>query len=355
MTTRPRGLSLRMRLTLSYAGFLLVAGGALLAGLVLLVLHYLPAGNLQTIDGDYSPGRRDLVEATLPWFARGMLFLLVVGVAGGWVLAGRMLRPLEPIDRAVRAAAGGSLSHRIDLPGTDDELRRLADGFDEMLARLEDSFEEQRRFTANASHELRTPLAVTKAMLEVARADPEGVDEATLARLDETNERSIAIIEALLALARIDRGTLASQPVDLEPVVRSAVAEVPDGIALTCRTAPSTVAGDPVLLHQLVANLVRNAVIHNRTTAGFVDVVLEPAAGRARLTVENSGPDIPPGVVGTLTEPFVRLASRTSDAGRGSGLGLAIVTSICRVHHADLVLTARAGGGLVVTVDVPTA
>ncbi|GAA1729577.1 HAMP domain-containing sensor histidine kinase [Aeromicrobium alkaliterrae] len=350
-TVRQRGLSLRLRLALSYAGFLLVAGGILLAGVVLLLVNYLPAGSLQTIEGEYSPGRRDLVEAALPWFLRGLLFLLVVGLAGGWVLAGRMLRPLDPIDRAVRAAAEGSLSHRIRLPGSDDELRRLADGFDEMLSRLEASFEEQRRFTANASHELRTPLAVTKAMLEVARSDPDGIDARTIDRLDETNERSIAIIEALLALARIDRGTLATQQVDLEQVVAAAVDEVPHQVALTCRTVPATVAGDPVLLHQLVTNLVRNAVIHNRTDGAFVDVVLARHGDRLRLTVENSGPDIPADVVGTLTEPFVRLASRTSDAGRGSGLGLAIVTSICRVHHADLALRPRAGGGLVVTVD----
>jgi len=344
-----------MRLTLSYAGFLLVAGGLLLAGVVLLLVHYLPAGNLQTIEGAYSPGRRDLVEAALPWFARGMVFLLVVGLVGGWLLAGRMLRPLVPIDRAVRAAAAGSLSHRIDLPGSDDELRRLADGFDEMLERLEASFEEQRRFTANASHELRTPLAVTKAMLEVARSDPDAIDAAALARLDETNERSIAIIEALLALARIDRGTLARQAVDLEQVVAAAVEDVPGRIELTCRTAPAVVLGDPVLLHQLAGNLVRNAVVHNRADGGFVDVVLEATVSGARLTVENSGPEIPADVVDTLTEPFVRLASRTGDAGRGSGLGLAIVTSICRAHEAELALRARAGGGLVVVVDVPGA
>lgn len=350
---RRRGLSVRMRLTLSYAGFLVVAGGVLLGGLLLLVGHYLPAGSLQTIDGAPSPSRRDIVEAAIPWFARGMVFLLLVGLAGGWVLAGRMLRPLVPIDAAVRRAADGSLAHRIVLPGPDDELRRLADGFDEMLARLEAAFEEQRRFTANASHELRTPLAVTKAVLEVARTDPAGANRETLERLHVTNERAIATLEALLQLARIDRGTLTSSPCDLGELVDDAVREVPASIQVSWGPTSAVVSGDPVLLGRLVANLVGNAVVHNVADGGHVRIGLAQTPGHVRLEVENSGPMVPAAVVGTLTEPFVRLGSRMHAS--GSGLGLAIVASICDVHGANLFLRPRAHGGLVVTVDLPAA
>lgn len=350
---RRRGLSVRMRLTLSYAGFLVVAGGVLLGGLLLLVGHYLPAGSLQTIDGTPSPSRRDIVEAAIPWFARGMVFLLLVGLGGGWFLAGRMLRPLVPIDAAVRRAADGSLAHRIGLPGPDDELRRLADGFDDMLARLEAAFEEQRRFTANASHELRTPLAVTKAVLEVARTDPAGADRETLERLHVTNERAIATLEALLQLARIDRGTLASSPCDLGELVDDAVREVPISIEVVWEPTTAVVSGDPVLLGRLVANLVGNAVVHNVADGGHVRIGLTHVPGHVRLEVENSGPVVPASVVGTLTEPFVRLGSRMHAS--GSGLGLAIVASICDVHGASLALTPRVGGGLVVTVDLAAA
>ena len=350
---RRRGLSVRMRLTLSYAGFLVVAGGALLGGLLLLVGHYLPAGSLQTIDGAPSPGRRDLVEAAIPWFARGMVFLLVVGLGGGWVLAGRMLRPLVAIDAAVRRAADGSLAHRIRLPGPDDELRRLADGFDEMLTRLEAAFEEQRRFTANASHELRTPLAVTKAVLEVARTDPERADPETLERLHVTNERAIATLEALLQLARIDRGTLTSSPCDLGELVDDAVREVPASIAVTWAPTSAVVSGDPVLLGRLVANLVGNAVGHNLAEGGEIHVALSQRPGRVRLEIANTGPEVPVALVDTLTEPFVRLGSRMHAS--GSGLGLAIVASICDVHGASLALSPRVGGGLVVAVDLPAA
>lgn len=340
-----------MRLTLSYAGFLVVAGGVLLGGLLLLVGHYLPAGSLQTIDGAPSPSRRDLVEAAIPWFARGMAFLLLVGLVGGWVLAGRMLRPLAPIDAAVRRAADGSLSHRIGLSGPDDELRRLADGFDEMLARLEATFEEQRRFTANASHELRTPLAVTKAVLEVARSDPGGADRETLERLHLTNERAVATLQALLQLARIERGTLTASPCDLGELVDDAVREVPTTIDVAWEPTTAVVSADPVLLGRLVANVVGNAVVHNVVEGGRIRVVLSQGSGRVRLEVENTGPEVPLTVVDTLTEPFVRLGSRMHAS--GSGLGLAIVASICDLHGADLSLRPREAGGLVVTVDLP--
>ena len=354
MTTgRRRGLSVRMRLTLSYAGFLVVAGGVLLGGLLLLVGHYLPAGSLQTIDGAPSPSRRDLVEAAIPWFARGMVFLLLVGLGGGWILAGRMLRPLVPIDAAVRRAADGSLAHRIALSGPDDELRRLADGFDEMLARLEAAFEEQRRFTANASHELRTPLAVTKAVLEVARTDPAGADRETLERLHVTNERAIATLEALLQLARIDRGTLATSPCDLGELVDDAVREVPTSIAVVWEPTSAVVSGDPVLLSRLVANLVGNAVLHNLAEGGEIQVVLSPGPGCVRLEIANTGARVPVALVDTLTEPFVRLGTRMHAS--GSGLGLAIVASICDVHGAELTLRAPDAGGLAVTVDLPSA
>lgn len=360
--TRGPGLSIRLKLTLSYAGFLMVAW----AGFVLVlafVLRYLPDANLVDARGGVpAPNRSDLAEAAVRPVVAGTLVLAVVGLLGGWLLAGRVLRPLQAISQAATTAAGGSLTHRIDLPGPDDELRRLADGFDTMLDRLEAAFEEQRRFTANASHELRTPNAVVKAMLDVAKADPEGRDvDRLIDRTLEMNARSTAIVDALLRLAQTEQGRTGPAEVrDLADVVRTAMDDLDpatrDGVRLDLDLAPAPVVADPELLERLVANLLANALRHNTTSDGFVLVATGRVAdGDARLTVENSGDELDPAVVTTLVEPFVRARgrSRTGSADPGSGLGLAIVASVARVHGADLALRARPGGGLVATVTFP--
>lgn len=360
---RRAGLSVRLRLTLSYAGFLVLAGTALFAGL-LLVLRYVPDENLTVQDGGgFAPSRSDLLDVAVPLSAAAIGFLALVGLVGGWILAGRMLRPLDRIGEAAALAAHGSLAHRIDLDGPDDELRRLADTFDMMLARLEHSFAEQRRFTANASHELRTPNTVVKALLDVAQADPEGRDvDRLLSRLQETNDRSIVMVEALLQLARLDHEALRSEPVDLAGVVREAVAassdlDGPGAPELAVALAEAPVQGNSVLLGQLAGNLLGNAARHNLAADGQVWVRTGLDGRRPTLVVENTGALIDPAVVATLTEPFVRAGARTRRADRaaGSGLGLSIVASIARAHGADLALAARPDGGLVATVRFPPA
>jgi len=190
MPERQRGPSVRVQLTLSYAALLVLVGVAFV-GVGLLVLRFIPEGNLIVVGGAFAPGRGDLIEVFVRYSVVALLALTAIGLGGGWLLAGRMLRPLDRITEAAKRARDGSLEHRIRMPGRQNELAELADTFDAMLARLQHSVDEQRRFAANASHELRTPHAIVRTMLEVARADPDGRDtDELLRRLDETNEPS---------------------------------------------------------------------------------------------------------------------------------------------------------------------
>ena len=214
-------MSVRLKLTLSYAGFLMVASFLLLAAVWLFLLRYVPARASETIDG-FVPGRDDLVRACGPVVAWVRLFLLAFGLVGGWFLAGRMLVPLARITDATRRAANGSLSYRIELEGRNDEFRELADSFDAMLARLEAHVAEQRRFAANASHELRTPLAITQTLLEVARNDPDRDHGALIERLRIVNDRAIALTEALLLLSRADQRSFTREEVDLSLLAEEA-------------------------------------------------------------------------------------------------------------------------------------
>jgi two-component system sensor histidine kinase VanS len=396
---RPAGVSVRLRLTLSYAAFLVAAGTVLLAIVWVFLLRYVPPEAVSTRLG-FWPGRDDLVRAFAPRAAWGFVFLLVVGLLGGWLLAGRMLAPLDRITRATRRAAKGSLSHRIDLEGRQDEFRELADAFDAMLARLEAQVAEQQRFAANASHELRTPLAITRTLLEVARSDPEHDRAALIDRLLEVNARTIELTEALLTLSRSDEGSFQREPVDVSLLVDEAVETLLPlaerrGVAVEVSGEPAVTAGSYPLLLQMVTNLVHNAIVHNRAEGGVLWVGTASTGGFATLTVENTGPELPRHVVETLTEPFQRGPGRVrggrglaggysrgsradgrSDAGAGGraaaasnpeagspdisghegvGLGLAIVKSVCRAHGGDLTLEPRPGGGLVVTVALPSA
>ena len=349
--TRParrRGLSLRLRLTLSYAGFLVIAGAAMFAVLIA-VLRFIPDGHLvDATRHTWVPNRSDLLDVAIPLVAWGIVFLALVGLVGGWFLAGRMLRPLGPINEAVRRAGSGSLEHRIDLPGPDDELRRLADAFDDMLERLERSFDEQVRFTANASHELRTPLAITKTMLEVARSGPADPDtSALLSRLDDVNDRSIAILESLLRLARADRAGVDRQPCAIDVLAREVAGRATRPAHLSLE--PTVVEGDHVLLSQLVQNLLDNASIHGDPSVPVTVRTFQGPEARPTLVVENAGPVLDAALVDTLTEPFVRGSGRTRGPA-GSGLGLSLVASVAHAHGADLELRPRDGGGLRVTV-----
>jgi two-component system sensor histidine kinase VanS len=350
-------LSVRLKLTLSYAGFLMLAGALLFAIVWVVVLNYQPEVGV-------SPAgplvRAELLRSVATSAAALMAFLLVFGLVGGWVLAGRMLAPLTHITDATRTAATGSLSHRIRLEGRNDEFRELADAFDTMLERLEAHVAEQRRFAANASHELRTPLAITRTLLDVARNDPAQDRGELIDRLHVVNARAIDLTEALLVLSRADQGAFTREPVDLSLLVEEATeALLPlaeqRGVAINASGDITPAIGSHALLLQMTTNLVHNAIVHNVPEQGAVWVKTSVRPEAATLTVENSGDKLIPPLVATLTEPFQRRTERIRTDHGGVGLGLAIVKRIAQVHDGTLTLTPRAAGGLRVTVQLRAA
>ncbi|MCS4276592.1 two-component system sensor histidine kinase VanS [Mycetocola sp. BIGb0189] len=364
VTPRARGLSARVKLTLSYTGFLLVAGIALML-FAQYVLQFVPTTSLiqtNAPDGStFAPNRGDLLRVFWPRAFAVLGFLTVVGLLGGWFLAGRMLAPLTRITAVTRAAAEGVLDRRIELPGRRDEFRELADTFDSMLDRVEGMLAEQRRFAANASHELRTPHAVIRTMLEVAEAAPDRVDVPKLvARLSHTNDRAIALTEALLLLARAEGEPTTDEEIDLTATVLAAIAELAQAsehaqIRVDTTLSPARVRGNPALVHAVAINLIRNALIHNTAGDGWVRIVTETRGDLGLLRVENSGQILAPELVATLTEPFQRGAARRHDPEGGVGLGLAIVSAILRTHAGTLSLAPRPEGGLVVIAGIPTS
>jgi len=302
----------------------------------------------------------ELLHDFAPIAAAVMGFLLVFGLLGGWLLAGRMLAPLAHITDATRTAATGSLSHRIRLEGPNDEFRELADSFDVMLARLEAHVAEQQRFAANASHELRTPLAITQTLLDVARSDPNRNTDELVDRLRVVNTRAIDLTEALLLLSRADQRAFTREHVDLSLVAEEAaetLLPLAEKRGLTIETSGDPVAaiGSHALLLQLSTNLVHNAIVHNLPEQGAVWVTTSVQPKSAVLTVENTGEQLTPQMVDTLAEPFLRGTERLRPAHAGDGLGLAIVKSITHAHDGTLTLTPRAAGGLRVTVQLPAA
>jgi len=361
---RAPGMSVRLKLTLSYAGFLMVAGALLLGAVWLFLLRYVP-DRAFLINPDVRPHsvfpiRSNLLHVFAPRAAAVLAFLLVFGLVGGWVLAGRMLAPLSRIGDATRAATTGSLSHRIRLEGRNDEFRELADAFDAMLARLEAQVAEQQRFAANASHELRTPLAITQTLLEVARGAPDRDDGELLDRLHEVNARAIDLTEALLLLSRADQRSFAPEAVDLSLVAEQATETLLPfaerrGTTVETSGEPAPALGSPALLLQLTTNLVHNAIVHNLPEHGAVWVTTRARPGGVALTVENTGERVSPELAATLAEPFRRGTERLHADHAGVGLGLAIVQRIAQAHDGRLTLAPRAGGGLRVTVDLPVA
>jgi two-component system sensor histidine kinase VanS len=291
-----------------------------------------------------------------------LAFLLVFGLVGGWILAGRMLAPLARITDATRIAANGSLSHRIQLPGRRDEFRELADAFDTMLARLEAHVAEQQRFATNASHELRTPLAVTQTLLDVARNDPSRENGELVDRLHAVNTRAIDLTEALLLLSRADQRSFTPEHVDLSLIAEEATETLlplaeKRGVTIETSGDITPTIGSPALLLQMATNLVHNAIVHNLHEHGTVWVTTSVQPKSVVLTVENTGEKLTPQLVSTLDEPFQRGSRRirTDHAGVGVGLGLAIVKNITQAHDGTLTLTPRDPGGLRVTVQLPAA
>lgn len=353
---RAPGLSVRLKLTLSYAGFLMLAGAMLLGVVWVFLLRYVP--DVIITEGMAVPNRADLEAAFVPKAAAALAVLLVFGLAGGWLLAGRMLAPLTRITKATRLAAGGSLSHRIQLEGRNDEFRELADDFDSMLARLEAHDAEQQRFAANASHELRTPLAITQTLLEVARNDPSRDTGELVDRLHFVNARAIDLTEALLLLSRADRRSFTRESVDLSLMAEEAsetLLPLAEDRGLTIETSGefTPTIGSHALLLQMTTNLIHNAIVHNLPDQGSVRVTTSVHSKTVVFTVENTGEKLSPALVATLVEPFQRGTERIRTDHAGVGLGLAIVKSITQAHGGTLTLTPRADGGLRVTVHLP--
>jgi two-component system, OmpR family, sensor histidine kinase VanS len=357
---RAPGLSVRLKLTLSYAGFLMLASALLLAVVWVFLLRYVPDRPVLLGPGPLIPTRSDLLRAFAPKAAMMLAFVLALGLLGGWLLAGQMLAPLTRITNAARMAATGSLSHRIQLEGRRDEFRELSDAFDSMLARLEAHVAEQQRFAANASHELRTPLAVTQTLLDVARNDPNRDNGELVERLHAVNTRAIDLTQALLVLSRADQRSFAREHVDLSLIAEEATETLlpfAEKLGVTIETSgdvtPAT--GSPALLLQMATNLVHNAIVHNLPNQGTVWVATSVHPKTVALTVENTGEKLTPQLVATLAEPFQRGSKRIRTDHAGVGLGLAIVKSITQAHDGTLTLTPRAPGGLCVTVQLPAA
>jgi signal transduction histidine kinase len=285
--------------------------------------------------------------------ALGMMTGVSVGL--GWLVAGRMLRKLRTITTAARSISAGNLHARLSLAGPDDELRELGDTFDGLLARLETAFDAERQFVANASHELRTPLARQRTLLEVALADPEPSVTSlrkVCVRALTAGEQQERLIEALLTLARSQRGLNHREPVDLAPLTSEVLlAREPQteerGLNVSASLGPAPMSGDARLAERLVVNLIDNAIRHN-VANGTVEVSTGTEAGCAVLSVTNSGPVIRPVEVSRLLRPFQRLGAERTGSPDGLGLGLSIVAAIAEAHGGWIQVDPLPGGGLAV-------
>jgi two-component system sensor histidine kinase VanS len=381
-------MTVRLRLTLLYGGLFLVSGAVLLVitylifrsatGVNLIVpsgtTHGTAAQQLETERRFAAIVKRD-TDALHSGLLRSALVLAgmtAVSIVLGWLVAGRVLRPVREMTATTRQISERNLNERLALRGPDDELKDLADTIDGLLARLEAHVAEQQRFAANASHELRTPLAVTQTLLDVARRDPDREDGELVDHLHAVNSRAIDLTEALLLLSRADQRSFTREPVDLALLAEEAAETLlpqaeEHGVAIETAGGPAPTVGSPALLLQLTTNLIHNAIVHNLSTGGavWVTTATEPAGGNAgvaptagasggaMLTVENTGERLDPELVATLTEPFLRGSERTRTDQAGVGLGLAIAKSIAEAHGGTLTLTPRAGGGLRVSVEFP--
>ena len=366
---RPRRLTIRARLTLTYAGLVTGSGAALIA----LVYLYMSRLQLAVPEEQMSPDggegevylrvtlMSEFLDKMLAISLGALVLLALASSAVGWVVAGRMLAPLSTMNEAAKRAASGDLSQRLALKGPRDEIRDLADTYDHMLDSLETSLGTYRRFAANASHELRTPLATAQTMIDVTLADPDASAQqlrSLAQRLRETNRANVETVDALLDLAEAQSGDIYREDVDLSEVVGAALVQLaPEAAAREVALPgppddPVVVEGDPVLLRQAVSNLLRNAVRHN-VPGGAVEISLVRAGERARLRLSNGGPVVPAERLESLREPFVRGSGRGRTRGAGHGLGLAIVSAVAEAHDGALELSANPSGGLTAVLDLP--
>ena len=368
--------TVRLRLTLLYGGLFFLAGVALLA-ITYVIFRRASRVNLLVPNGpthsaaaqDAATERRyaELVRHSTDALHHGLLrsvivlaIMTVVSIVLGWLIAGRVLRPLRAMTATTRQISEHNLNERLALAGPHDELKDLADTIDGLLARLEAHVEAQRRFAANASHQLRTPLAITQTILDVASSDPNRDDIELVERLQAVNTRAIDLTEALLLLSHAHRGSFPREPVDLSLLVEEAtetLLPLAEGRGVTIETSGemTRAMGSHALLLQLSTNLVHNAIVHNLPEHGAVWISTSARPDGMQLTVQNTGATLAPQMVATLSEPFLCGEERVRADHAGVGLGLAIVESITQAHNGTLTLAPRADGGLRATVRIPAA
>jgi signal transduction histidine kinase len=345
--------SMRTRLALLYGGVFLVLA------LVMLAIPFISVSETARVGSTAPPVVRYPDRSLLPDLTVALISLALAVVASlglGWLLAGRLLRPLQAMVATARDISATNLSRRLSTGERDDEFSRLGQTLNDLFARLEASFESQRHFVANAAHELRTPLAAERTVLQVALRDPEASVASLRVACDEVlrlGQQQEKLIDALLTLAGSERGIARPEPFDLGEVAASVIADV----KIDARLDPAPAEGDPRLAESLVANLVGNAVRHN-VPGGWASIETATAGGRAVLRVGNSGQVIPPAEVDRLFQPFQRLGDervrrQDGQVDGGLGLGLAIVRAIAVAHGAELTARARPEGGLDITVIFP--
>jgi signal transduction histidine kinase len=385
---RPRGRrprrTARLRLTVLYGGAVFLACGATVLAVTYLVYGMLgnatrlphPVLHLYKQRKVVSSAAVPPAEAAIRVAGLGQLSLdrqqlliaagialAVIAVAAaaiGWLIAGRVLRPLRTITAAARRISASSLHERLALPGPDDELKELADTLDSLFARLEASFDAQRRFAASASHELRTPLTRERTLLQVTLADPAattGTWQAVSRELLASNAGQEHLIEALLILASSEAGPAQREPADLAAITSAALAAARPavsrlGLHVQAHIQPAALDGDPLLVQQLAANLIDNAVRHN-IPGGDIQITTGTSQAGAVLSVTNSGQVIPSAEVDRLFQPFQRLGPRPARRDGGHGLGLSIVRAIATAHGATIAAQPRPGGGLAIDVTFP--
>ena len=367
--------SARLRLTLLYSGMFLILGTVVVVVIFLIGSHGAVLGQSSSAaepvsaqpisSGLHSVVSQQHSSDVARLLAAAWVTLLLTAIASavlGWFVAGRVLRPLRDMTTAARSITAGNLHARLALTGPDDEFKALGDAFDELLTRLEASFAAQRRFVANAAHELRTPLTVERTLLQVALSDPNASAvslRATCGELLASGREQEQLIDALLTLASSERGLETRQPVDLavaaQIVLESTRSEAERvGVQLTAALGTARTSGDPTLIERLIANLLDNAIGYNEPR-GRVEVETATVAGRAVLSVTNTGLWVPPGEIERLFEPFQRLVRQRTGSDGHRGLGLSIVQAIATAHSGSVTAEPRPHGGLVVTVSLPAA
>jgi len=368
--------TVRLRLTLLYGGLFFISG------LVLLVITYVifrhashvdlivpngPAHPAAVPDATTALRYNELVRRSTDALHHGLLrsvivlaIMTLVSIALGWLIAGRVLRPLRTMTATTRHISERNLNERLALAGPRDELKDLADTIDGLLARLEAHVSEQQRFAANASHELRTPLAITQTLLDVARHDPARANNQLIDRLQAVNTRAIDLTEALLLLSRADQRAFTPEHLDLSLIVEDATETLlplaeKAGVTIQTTGDVAHTVGSPTLLHQLTTNLLHNAIVHNRPDSGTVWITTSAHPASVELIVESTGEQLTPQLVSSLGKPFQRGSERIHTDHAGAGLGLAIAKSITQAHGGTLSLAPRADGGLRATVQLPAA